>query len=52
MLASLGEIVDTQCRFKGFSAEMLNEILLGNIERKFAFDIELLLRTEQHMQAV
>ena len=46
MLASLGEIVDTQCGFKGFSAEMLNEILLGNIERKFAFDIELLLRTE------
>ena len=46
MLEPLGEIVDTQCGFKGFAAEGLAEMLVGNVERKFAFDIELLLRTQ------
>lgn len=45
MLAPLGDIVDTQCGFKGFSAHALGEVLLDSIEKQFAFDIELLLRT-------
>jgi hypothetical protein len=39
-------IIDTQCGFKMFRADLLREILQGAIEKGFAFDIELLLKTE------
>jgi hypothetical protein len=45
LLAQLGDIVDTQCGFKAFKAEIVEEIVDGILEKKFAFDIELLLRT-------
>ena len=45
MIEPLGEIVDSQCGFKAFDAAVLDGIVTGNVERKFAFDIELLLRT-------
>ena len=46
LLAILSNIVDTQCGFKAFTAELVPEIISDMIEKKFAFDIELLLRTE------
>jgi len=42
----LREIVDTQCGFKAFRADVVREICADTIEKQFAFDIELLLRTE------
>lgn len=45
LIPNLGEIVDTQCGFKAFKAEIIPEITDDLIEKKFAFDIELLLRT-------
>ena len=45
LIPNLGEIIDTQCGFKAFSATILHKILNDLIEKKFAFDIELLLRT-------
>lgn len=47
MIPNLGDIVDTQCGFKAFKAEVIPDIIDGLIEKKFAFDIELLLRTAQ-----
>lgn len=46
MISPLNYIVDTQCGFKAFKAETVNKIILDNIEKKFAFDIELLLKTD------
>ena len=46
LIAPLNAVVDTQCGFKAFTAEVLPEILPDLIEKRFAFDIELLLRTE------
>ncbi len=46
MLRRLNYIVDTQCGFKAFTAEIVKEIILNNEEKKFAFDIELLLKTD------
>ncbi|MBT8315506.1 MAG: hypothetical protein KJP26_13685 [Maribacter sp.] len=46
LIPNLGGIIDTQCGFKAFRAEIVPEIIEGLLERKFAFDIELLLRTE------
>lgn len=46
LIPNLGDIVDTQCGFKAFRAEIIPGIIDGLIEMKFAFDIELLLRTE------
>jgi hypothetical protein len=46
LLAPLHEITDTQCGFKGFSAETVVEGGVDLLERRFAFDIELLLRSE------
>ncbi len=46
LIPNLCEIVDTQCGFKAFKAEIIPEITKEMIEKKFAFDIELLLRTE------
>ena len=42
----LGEVVDTQCGFKAFSAETVRAIGDQTLEKQFAFDIELLLKTE------
>jgi glycosyltransferase involved in cell wall biosynthesis len=46
LIPNLGEIIDTQCGFKAFTKEILHDILKDLIERKFAFDIELLLKSE------
>lgn len=46
LIPQLNYIVDTQCGFKSFSAETVKKIILGTIEKQFAFDIELLLKTE------
>jgi len=46
MIPQLNYIVDTQCGFKAFHKNTVNEIIEGLIEKKFAFDIELLLQTE------
>ena len=46
LLPQLNHIVDTQCGFKAFRADILLNILGHTIEKQFAFDIELLLKTE------
>ncbi len=46
MIPSLGNIIDTQCGFKAFSADIIPDITLGNVEQKFAFDVELLIKTD------
>ena len=46
LIPNLGEIVDTQCGFKAFRGEIITEIIEDLIEKKFAFDIELLLKAE------
>jgi hypothetical protein len=46
LLSPLGYITDTQCGFKAFRAEVLRDILDDLREKKFAFDLELLLKTE------
>lgn len=51
LIAQIGDIVDTQCGFKAFKAEIVEEIVEGILEKKFAFDIELLLRTTLIRQA-
>lgn len=48
LIPNLGEIVDTQCGFKAFKADIIPSIIDNLIEKKFAFDIELLLKTELH----
>jgi len=47
LIPNLKDIVDTQCGFKAFKAEVVSQITDDLIEKKFAFDIELLVRTEQ-----
>ena len=47
MLPDLWYIIDTQCGFKAFRAEVLMNIVNDLIEFKFAFDIELLLKAER-----
>jgi hypothetical protein len=42
----LQDIVDTQCGFKAFDAETVRAICGETMEKQFAFDIELLLKTE------
>lgn len=46
MIPNLGNILDTQCGFKAFRAEIISELIEDLIEKKFAFDIELLLKSE------
>lgn len=46
LLPVLQNIVDTQCGFKAFRADLIDRITPGSLEKGFAFDIELLLRTE------
>ncbi len=46
LIDPLHSVIDTQCGFKAFNAATLRDVLTGLIERRFAFDIELLLKTE------
>lgn len=46
MIPRLSPIIDTQCGFKAFRANVAADIVKDTIEKRFAFDIELLLRTE------
>ena len=47
LISPLGDIgiIDTQCGFKAFRSDIVLEISKNLIEKKFAFDIELLLKT-------
>lgn len=46
LLPTIGGIVDTQCGFKAFDADLVRRIVTDIGEKKFAFDIELMLQTE------
>lgn len=46
LFPALGDIIDTQCGFKAFNASCLPGLVSNLIEKKFAFDIELLLRAQ------
>ena len=46
LVRPIHQVVDTQCGFKAFSAATLRDVLSDLIEKRFAFDIELLLKTE------
>ena len=46
MVSNLSYIIDTQCGFKAFKKETILHIVNDMIEKKFAFDIELLLKSE------
>lgn len=45
-LSTINYITDTQCGFKGFKAEVIRQILDQTLEKQFAFDIELLVKTD------
>ncbi len=45
LIPELSPIVDTQCGFKAFRADVARAIVTETVEKRFAFDIELLLRT-------
>lgn len=45
IIAVLPDVIDTQCGFKGFRAETVRRILPGMLEKQFAFDIELLIKS-------
>jgi len=47
MIRRLNYITDTQCGFKAFKVEIVKKIILHNFEKKFAFDIELLIKTDK-----
>ena len=44
IIGVLPDVVDTQCGFKGFEASVVREIAGDLLEKKFAFDIELLIK--------
>ena len=44
ILPQLGDLIDTQCGFKGFPAGSIGTLTHNTTEKGFAFDIELLLR--------
>ena len=46
LIPRLSPIIDTQCGFKAFRADVADPIVRDTVEKRFAFDIELLLRTE------
>ncbi|PID81842.1 hypothetical protein CSB20_00895 [bacterium DOLZORAL124_64_63] len=46
IIGVIPEIIDTQCGFKAFRAEVVRDIVPGMLERRFAFDIELLIKTQ------
>jgi glycosyltransferase involved in cell wall biosynthesis len=48
LLPPLRYITDAQCGFKAFRAEVVRDVLTDVREKKFAFDLELLLKTELH----
>jgi len=48
LLPQLGEVVDTQCGFKAFKAEVLKKVLEQMTDKRFSFDMELLLLTALH----
>ncbi|RLC06335.1 MAG: hypothetical protein DRH90_03625 [Deltaproteobacteria bacterium] len=45
LLPQLGEITDTQCGFKAFKTEILKYVLDQMTDKRFSFDMELLLLT-------
>ena len=45
IISSIPDIIDTQCGFKGFRASTVRSIVTDMLEKKFAFDIELLIKT-------
>lgn len=45
VIGVLPDIVDTQCGFKGFRADVVRDIVTDLLEKKFAFDIEMLIKT-------
>ena len=45
LLPQIGEVVDTQCGFKAFKAEALEKVIELMTNRRFSFDMELLLLT-------
>lgn len=46
LIPTLNPIIDTQCGFKAFRADTVRALVEDTIEKRFAFDIELLLRAE------
>ena len=46
LIPNLQSIVDTQCGFKAFRADVVSNLIKNLIEKKFAFDLELLIKTE------
>jgi hypothetical protein len=44
LVSVLPNVIDTQCAFKAFPAEVARQIIAPAIEKKFAFDIELLIK--------
>jgi len=46
LIPELGYLNDTQCPLKAFRADLVHDIIEDNIESKFAFDIELLLKAQ------
>ena len=46
VITNLDDIVDTQAGFKAFRAGVVRDIIEDMIEKQFAFDIELLVKTE------
>jgi hypothetical protein len=45
LLPQIGEIIDTQCGFKAFKTEILKNVLGQMTDKRFSFDMELLLIT-------
>lgn len=45
LLPQIGEIIDTQCGFKAFRADILKNVLDKMTDKRFSFDMELLLLT-------
>ncbi len=50
IIGILPDVVDTQCGFKGFTASVIREIGGDLLEKKFAFDIELLIKVRLRRQ--
>ena len=46
LMHPLHYITDTQCGFKAFTVETVRDVFTDPFEKRFAFDIELLLKTE------
>jgi len=45
LISSLPDVIDTQCGFKAFDAAVVRDIVPDMLEKKFAFDIELLIKS-------